>query len=88
MGPWEYRATELAAVVDTADDFVFGYRKFGDVPGELYYSGIAAVDVSEVAWRLPSLVLKGNHTSVAEDTETVLACRKYAEVLVVGGDRM
>lgn len=88
MGPWGYKATELAVVADTADDFVFGYRKLDDVPEGLYYSGIAeAVDVLEVAWRLPNLVLGDYHTGVvAGDTETVLACRKYAEVLVVGGD--
>lgn len=91
VGPWEYRATELAAVVaDTVDDFAFGYRKLDDAPGGLYYSGIAgAVDVLEVAWRLPSFVLGCNYTGVvAEDTETALAYRKYAEVLVVGGDHM
>lgn len=35
-GLQEYKTTELTAVVDTADDFVFDYRRPGDVPGELY----------------------------------------------------
>lgn len=80
----------MAAVADTAGDFVFEHRKLDGVPGELYYSGIAeAAGVLGVAWRLPSLILGGNRTSAAVgDTKTVLACCSHAEVLVVGGGYM
>lgn len=80
----------MAAVADTAGDFVFEHRKFGGVLGELYYSGIAeAAGVSGVAWGLSSLILGGNRTSaVVGDMETALACRSHAEVLAVGGGYM
>lgn len=54
VGSQGYKATELAAVADTADGVVFEYRKLADVLGELYYSegvgGAGAAGAPGVAW--------------------------------------
>lgn len=77
----------MAAAADTADGFVFEYKKLGDVLGELHYSGCAeAAGALGAAWGFPSLILKDNHMGVGvEDTETVLVYHNHAEALVVGG---
>lgn len=87
-----YKAIELAAVAGTADGFAFEYKKLGDVPGELCYSGGAgagAAGALGAAWGFPSPILKNNHMGVGvEDTETVLVCRNHAEAFAVGGGHM
>lgn len=83
----------MIVAADTADGFVFEYKKLGDVLGELHYSGCAeAAEAAEAAgalgaaWGFPSLILKDNHMGVGvEDTETVLVYHNHAEALVVGG---